>query len=77
MHYTEIVQIAENKLSNKKTIEELKDVVASGFTGTEIAMMVGHYLKHLDEKDIASYLLLKSDIIAYLNSCRKNGLWIT
>ncbi len=76
--YQYILPILESKLRGRfdDTIAEVKSIASAGCTGTEIAMMVGKYLKDLEITNAKAYEILKDDILFYLNECRKQGLYI-
>jgi hypothetical protein len=69
MDYTQILDFAEQKLSNEyaHVIADIRLKIASGSTGGEIGSLVGGYLKNLREQNHPAYIILKSEIDMYLS----------
>jgi hypothetical protein len=69
MDYTQILDFAEQKLSNEYAyvIADIRLKIASGSTGGEIGSLVGGYLKNLREQNHPAYIILKSEIDMYLS----------
>ena len=69
MDYTQILDFAEQKLSNEYAyvIADIRLKIASGSTGGEIGSLVGGYLINLREQNHPAYIILKSEIDMYLS----------
>lgn len=79
MNYQDMLNVAAVKMAEKHSeiIDEIKDRISSGSTGSEITMMVGKYLKDLKYQNSDAYLVLQDEIEAYLLTCKKQGLIIS
>ena len=55
--------------------EEISACALQGSTGSEILMIVGHYLLQLKEASPKAYLLIQKDIEEFVSECNKIGLF--
>ena len=78
MDYQKIIKVSNDKLKTKfpEIVQDIKNCVLAGSTGSEIIFILGKYIKNLESINIEAYHLIKLEIVDYLNECKKNGIKI-
>jgi len=69
------IKQALNKNGYNAIAKEISACVQQGSTGSEILMIVGHYLQQLKEITPKAYALIQKDAEEFVSECNKIGLF--